>query len=110
MLGSIRRNLGGQAGVTPPREAAVRVRGGCDPETICGEVGVPLRVVFRREESVPCSEQVVFPAFGKSATLPRGEKVAVNLLSETPGEYGFTCAPGMLRGKPVVVSPGEPAT
>ena len=64
----------------------------------------------RREESAACSEQVVYPAFGKSATLPPGEEVAVDLLPEEPGEYEFTCAMGMLRGKLVVVPPGEAAT
>ena len=35
------------------------------------------RLVFRREETSSCSEQVIFPAFGKSAMLPTGEAVAV---------------------------------
>ena len=109
MLGSIRHSPGGEAASTPPREAAVRVRGGYDPETIYAEVGVPLRIAFRGEESGPCSEQVAFPAFGKSATLSQGEKIPVGPLPETPDDYEFTCV-GMLRGKPVVVSPGEPAT
>lgn len=83
----------------------VRVLGGYSPDTIRAEAGVPLRIVFRREESAPCSEQVVFPAFGKSATLPRGEDVVVDLLPSEPGEYEFTCRMGMLRGLLVI----EPA-
>lgn len=107
---TIRRGFGGHAAAVPGREIGVRVLGGYIPDTIRAEAGVPLRIVFRREESAPCSEQVVFPAFGKSATLPPGEKVAVDLLPEVPGEYEFTCAMGMLRGKLVVVPPGELAT
>jgi len=107
---TIRRAFGGHAAAVPGREIGVRVLGGYIPDTIRAEAGVPLRIVFRREESAPCSEQVVFPAFGKSATLPPGEKVAVDLLPEVPGEYEFTCAMGMLRGKLVVVPPGELAT
>lgn len=104
MLGSIRRGfVTRSADTTARREISVRVRGGYLPDTIRAEAGVPLRIVFRREESAPCSEQVVFPAFGKSATLPRGEQVAVDLLPEEPGVYEFTCAMGMLRGKLVVV-------
>jgi len=106
MLGSIRRSLGGHAGATPTREIVVRVRGGYHPDTIRTEVGVPLRIVFRREESAPCSEQVVFPAFGKSASLPPGKNVTVDLLPEEPGEYEFTCGHGMLRGTLVVVPLG----
>ena len=83
-------------------EVGVRVRGGYQPDTIWSEAGVPLRIVFRREESSPCSEQVVFPAFGKSAMLPQGEQVAVELLPQEPGEYEFTCAMGMLHGHLVV--------
>lgn len=95
------------ADTTARREVRVRVRGGYVPDTIRAEAGVPLRIVFCREESAPCSEQVIFPAFGKSATLPPGEQVAVDLLPEEPGEYEFTCALGMLRGKLVVVPSGQ---
>lgn len=103
ILKSIRRGLGPRAGdTTSRREIRVRVRGGYDPDTIYATAGVPLRIVFRREESSPCSEQVVFPTLGKSATLPQGKAVAVDLLPEEPGEYEFTCAMGMLRGTLVV--------
>ena len=69
------------------------------------EVGVPLRLLFRREETSSCSEQVVFPAFGKSAMLPTGETVAVDLVPQVPGEYEFTCAMGMLHGRLIVEAP-----
>ena len=103
MLGLIRRGfVTRSADTTARREIRVRVRGGYVPDTIRAEAGVPLRIVFRREESAPCSEQVVFPAFGKSATLPRGEDIVVDLLPTEPGEYEFTCRMGMLRGVLVV--------
>ena len=102
-LATLRRNLGQHARQrTSAREVRVRVRGGYHPETIRAELGVPLRLIFRREETSPCSEQVVFPAFGKSATLPPGEQVAVELLPDEPGEYEFTCAMGMLHGRLIV--------
>ena len=103
VLDSIRRNLHSR-----PRRAAsrnvvgIRVRGGYQPNTIHTQAGVPLRLLFRREETSSCSEQVVFPAFGKSAMLPTGETVAVDLLPEAPGEYEFTCAMGMLHGRLIV--------
>ena len=84
------------------REVSVRVRGGYEPHTVYTEAGAPLRTVFRREESSSCSEQVIFPALGKSAMLPRGERVAVELLPEESGEYAFSCAMGMLQGTLVV--------
>ena len=106
LLDSIRRSLH-----TNPRRAAfrnvvrIRVQGGYQPNTIHTEAGVPLRLLFRREETSSCSEQVVFPAFGKSAMLPTGETVAVDLLPEAPGEYEFTCAMGMLHGRLIVEAP-----
>jgi plastocyanin domain-containing protein len=102
-LATLRRNLGQQVRQrTSAREVHVRVRGGYDPGTIHAEVGVRLRLIFRREETSPCSEQVVFPSFGKSATLPPGEQVAVELLPDEPGEHEFTCAMGMLHGRLIV--------
>ena len=110
VLTAIRRNRRRHAAdLDRIRVVGVRVRGGYEPDTIRAEAGVPLRLVFRREESSPCSEQVVFPAFGKSATLPQGERVTVELLPTEPGEYEFTCAMGMLYGRLIVVAPGEAA-
>lgn len=76
----------------------VRVHGGYEPDTIYGRVGEPLRIVFRREETAPCSERVVFPAFGKSAMLPPYQDVLVELVPREPGAYEFTCQLGVLHG------------
>ena len=80
----------------------VRVRSGYEPDTIYGRAGEPVRIVFRREETAPCSERVVFPAFGKSAMLPPYQDVLVELLPSEPGEYEFTCQMGVLHGTLVV--------
>ena len=90
-------------------EVRVRVRGGYLPDTVYARAGAPIHIVFRREESVACSEQVVFPAFGKSATLPEGEDVAVEFPPAEPGAYEFTCAMGMLRGRLLVSSEQRPS-
>ena len=90
------------------KEVRVRVLDGSYlPDSILAEAGIPLRIVFRREETSPCSEQVVFPAFGKSATLPVGKDVVVDLRPDAPGEYEFTCGMGMLRGRIVVSGRGQ---
>ena len=99
LLDSIRRGLHVSQRMPARRVARIRVHGGYLPDTIHVEAGVPLRLIFRREETSPCSEQVIFPAFGKSAMLPPGEPVAVDLPPAAPGEYEFTCAMGMLRGR-----------
>ena len=96
MLQSLRRNH------EPIPATRIRVRGGYDPDTVHGRVGEPLRLVFRREETAPCSERVVFPDFGKSAMLPAHQDVTVELRPGQAGVYEFTCQMGMLRGRLVV--------
>jgi plastocyanin domain-containing protein len=84
------------------QEAMVLVKGGYTPDVIVVQHGRPVRLNFRREESAACSEMVLFSDFGKSAKLPEGEIVPIELMPETPGEYAFTCQMGMLRGRLVV--------
>jgi plastocyanin domain-containing protein len=84
------------------QEATILVKDGYTPDTIVVERDKPVRLVFRREETTPCSETVVFSDFGKSAKLPQGEQVPVELAPAAPGEYGFSCQMGMYRGTLVV--------
>ena len=86
----------------PAVATRVRVRGGYHPDTLHARVGEPVRLIFRREETAPCSESVVVPAFGKSATLPAHEDVTIELAPERSGTYEFTCQMGMLRGRLIV--------
>jgi len=83
----------------------VRVHGGYDPDTVHARAGEPVAIVFRREETAPCSERVIFPALGKSAMLSAFEDVTVELTPPEPGEYEFTCQLGVLRGRLVVEEP-----
>lgn len=100
----IKKDLGVKASLTSSgyQEATILVKGGYTPATIRVDRGTPVRLTFRREETSPCSEQVVFDAFGKHVTLPQGELVQVELMPDQPGEYEFTCSMGMLRGTLVV--------
>ena len=84
------------------QEAMVMVKGGYTPDVIIVQHGKPVRLNFRREESVACSEMVVFGDFGKSAKLPQGETVPVEFVPDKPGEYEFSCQMGMFRGKLIV--------
>jgi plastocyanin domain-containing protein len=58
----------------------VRVHGGYEPAVIHARAGVPLRIVFRREESAACSDRVIFPTLGKSTTLPPYQDVTVEIV------------------------------
>jgi plastocyanin domain-containing protein len=103
LLSTRRRHRRSKAPATgATRETLVRVRGGYHPSVIHAPAGIPVRLVFLREETAACSEQVVFPDFGKSAMLPPGRKVNVSLSACPPGTYEFTCAMGILRGCLVV--------
>ena len=81
------------------QEAVITVKGGYSPDTILVKAGRPVRLIFNRQETSACSEMVVFGDFNKSAKLPPGQDVPVELMPSKPGEYGFACQMGMLRGK-----------
>lgn len=84
------------------QEAMILVKGGYTPDVIVVDKGKPVRLNFRREESASCSEMVVFPDFDKSAKLPTGETVAIELLPHEAGEFEFSCQMGMFRGRLIV--------
>ena len=84
------------------QEAMILVKGGYTPDTIVVRAGKPVRLNFRREETAACSEKVIFADFGKSADLPTGQTVPVEFLPKQPGEYVFSCAMGMFRGRLIV--------
>jgi plastocyanin domain-containing protein len=84
------------------QEAMILVKGGYSPDTVIVHVGKPVRLTFQREEADPCSEMVVFGDFAKSAKLPQGEQVKVELMPKTVGTYEFACQMGMFRGHLVV--------
>jgi len=91
------------AGVTGDgvQEAFIVVKGGYSPDTTRVTAGRPVRLVFNRQESDPCSERVVFDAFGVSAELPQGSNVPVVFTPTEAGSYEFACQMGMLRGRVV---------
>jgi plastocyanin domain-containing protein len=84
------------------QEAMILVKGGYTPDVVVVQHGRPVRLNFRRDETAACSEMVVVGDFGKSAKLPEGETVTIELLPEKPGTYEFACQMGMLRGRLVV--------
>ena len=89
-------------GASGAQEVTIVVKGGYSPDRIVVEQGRPIRLHFRRDESGACSERVIFPDFRKSASLPEGQVVDLDLPAAKAGEYGFQCEMGMLRGTLVV--------
>lgn len=83
-------------------EVLIAVRGGYDPAIVKVRRGAPVRLVFDRQETSGCSEEVVFPDFGIKRYLPAFEKTAIELTPQTSGAFDFTCGMSMLRGKLIV--------
>ena len=84
------------------QEQMVLVKGGYTPDHIVVDRGTPVRLNFVRQESDPCSEMVLLPAFHKSAHLPEGQVVPVEFMPTEPGEFEFACQMGMFRGTVIV--------
>lgn len=84
------------------QEAVIKVKGGYSPDVLEFEQGKPIKLNFVREETAACSEEVIFSDFNKKATLTPFKTVPVELNIDKPGEYGFQCGMGMLKGKLIV--------
>src|SRR5215472_7980563 len=87
------------------QEVTVTVRGGYSPDLVRVRQGVPLHIVFDRQESGDCTSRVVFPDFAVNRALPAFAQTAVRLMPDRPGEFGFACGMNMVHGTLVV----EPA-
>ena len=87
------------AGSSGRQEITVVVRGGYEPATIRVKAGLPVRLVFDRQETSGCSEEVVFPDFGVRQYLPANEQTLIEVTPPKRGTYEFTCGMSMLRGR-----------
>jgi plastocyanin domain-containing protein len=84
------------------QEVRIRVAGGYDPAHVRVKRG-PIRLVFDRQETSGCSEEVVLPEFGIRRYLPAHEETVIEFTPERAGRYEFTCGMSMLRGSVTVV-------
>jgi plastocyanin domain-containing protein len=100
-----RRSTAARENDTGVQEIEVVVRGGYTPDRIEVRQGRPLRLTFLRQESNPCTEQVVLGDFGISRTLPEGERVAVEFTPDRAGAFTFHCGMNMVRGTLLVQPP-----
>ena len=87
------------AGAGGTQEVEVVVRGGYAPGNVRLTRGVPARLVFDRQETSGCSEEVVLPDFGIRRFLPAHQRTAVEITPDRVGKFEFTCGMGMLRGQ-----------
>jgi plastocyanin domain-containing protein len=82
-------------------EVAITVSGGYQPSTVRVPAGTPVRLIFERQETNSCSEELVMADFGIRRFLPAFQQTAIELAPMSPGTYEFTCGMSMLRGKVV---------
>ena len=88
------------------QQAEVVVRGGYDPSVVRARQGVPLRLVFDRQESGDCTSRVVLAEFGINRTLPAFARTAVDLMPTAAGSFTFACGMNMVQGT-LVVEPAD---
>lgn len=80
----------------------VTVKGGYSPNTIEAILGVPLNIIFDRQESGSCTEQVVISSFGIIADLPAYKRTGVTFTPNREGTFDFACGMNMVHGKLIV--------
>jgi uncharacterized cupredoxin-like copper-binding protein len=85
----------------------VAVRGAYRPNAIVARAGVPLRILFRRDDADPCSERVVFSTPRIDRRLTPNRVTAVDLPAQPAGEIRFTCGMGRYRGRIELVDGGR---
>src|SRR5215475_10792969 len=90
------------------QRVVVTVKGGYSPDVIKARQGVPLEMVFDRQESGDCTSRVVFPDLAVSAALPAFQRTTVRLAPASAGTFGFACGMNMVHGTLVVEPAGEP--
>src|SRR5215510_5192883 len=91
------------------QRVVVTVKGGYSPDVIKVRQGVPLEMVFDRQEAGDCTSRVVFPDLAVSASLPAFERTTVRLDPATAGSFGFACGMNMIHGTLVVDPSSAPA-
>ena len=84
------------------QEVAITVKSGYDPATVRVRHGQPVRLVFDRQETSSCSEEVVLGDFAVRRFLPAFKRTTVEFTPRKAGTYDFSCGMGMLHGKLIV--------
>ena len=81
------------------QEVAITIDGGYQPSEIRVRSGSPVRLVFDRRETNPCSAELVMPDLRIHRELPAHQRTPVEFTPAHPGVYEFKCGMGMLHGR-----------
>jgi Cu+-exporting ATPase len=88
------------------QEVEIMVKGGYSPDLIRVREGMPLRLIFDRQDNSDCTSRVVFPDFHVSKSLKAFGKTTLEFVPDKSGEFGFACGMNMLHGTLVVEAEG----
>ncbi|MFE0090450.1 heavy metal translocating P-type ATPase [Streptomyces sp. NPDC058991] len=88
------------------QEIGITVKGSYAPDLIRVRQGVPVRMVFDRQEAGDCTSRVLFPDFRLAASLPAFATTVVEFTPDRPGRFGFVCGMSMVHGT-LLVEPGD---
>ena len=88
------------------QEVTIQVKGGYSPDLVRVKAGVPVRLIFDRQDNSGCTERVVFSDFNIGRSLAAFAKTAVEITPTEPGEYAWACGMNMLHGK-VIAEPAD---
>jgi len=97
-----RKGTTAAVGADGTQTVRIKVLGGYDPQTVRVKRGRPARLVFDRQETSPCSEEVVLADFGVRKFLPAHRETSVEITPAKAGTFDITCGMSMLHGTLVV--------
>lgn len=80
----------------------VRVKDGFSPSLMRVKAGKPVKLMFRREENSPCSDELIIENLGIRRTLESFATTIVEFTPKESGEIPFSCGMKMLHGKIIV--------
>ncbi len=92
------------------QEIRITVKGGYSPNVIRVKEGVPLKLIFDRQEASDCSDRVVFPDFQASKSLAPFATTTLEFTPNKSGSFGFACGMNMLHGTLIVEQNGNDST
>lgn len=82
--------------------AEITVSGGYTPNRIQLQQGVPAKLIFHRQDSSSCFDEVVLPDFGIKTKLPVGQRHTVELTPKAAGSFRYSCGMNMFHGEIIV--------
>lgn len=86
------------------QEVRITVKDGYSPDVVRVKQGIPVKLVFQRDERSRCSEELVIKNLGLRKTLAPFAATPIEFTPTGVGEFPFACGMDMLHGKIVVES------